>query len=327
MNTNPNISVNIIVKNEEQNIANAITSIQSIANEIIVIDTGSEDKTAEVCTRLGCEVYHHSWTDNFSDARNTAIKYSRGEWILVIDADEIALFGIDDLPVEQMNQPSIGGINLEIINHIDSENESLISKHRYTRFFRRDESVQFTGSIHEQIRESIEEKYEVFESDLKIEHFGYQTISEEKLERNTRLLNQELNEEEDDWKYYHLAETHFSGGNTEEAQKIFEKIESSSELTETQQQRVKVRLGQIYLGADRYSDANKVLDFESDDKDTEGLRQYVLAAVHLSKGNPDEALKLYNSHKVELSDLVDKKQLKLAIDGAKKVKELMEKST
>jgi len=327
MNTNPNISVNIIVKNEEQNIANAIASIKPIATEIIVIDTGSDDKTAEICTRLGCEVYHHQWTDNFSTARNTAIKYSRSDWIFVIDADEVALFGPDDLPMEQMNQSNIGGINLEIINHIDSENESLISKHRYTRLFRRDESIRFTGSIHEQIRESIDEQYDVFDSELKIEHFGYQAISEEKLERNTRLLSQELSEEEDDWKYYHLAETHFSGGNTAEALRIFEKIENSNELTDTQQQRVKVRLGQLYLGADKYNEASQILDFESDDKDTEGLRQYVLAAVHLSKGNPGEALKLYNSHKVELSDLVDKNQLKSSISGAKKVKEIMEKSS
>jgi glycosyltransferase involved in cell wall biosynthesis len=327
MNTKPKISVNIIVKDEEQSIANAINSVKSFADEIIVIDTGSNDSTPEICTRLGCEVFHHQWNDNFSQARNTAIGYSRGDWIFVIDADEVALFSKEDLPTEQMSDRDIGGINLEIVNHIDSENESLISKHRYTRLFRRDEVIRFTGSIHEQIRESVEEKFEVYESNLQIEHFGYQAISEEKLERNTRLLNKDLEEEEDDWKYYHLAETYFSGGNTQEALKIFEKIENSSELTDTQQQRVKIRLGQIYLGNDKYDEATRVLDFQSEDKDNEGLRQYVLAAVKLSKGSPEEALKLYKSHKVELSDLVDKKQLKMSIEGAEKVKKIMEKSS
>ena len=327
MNTKPNISVNIIVKNEEQTIANAINSVKSFADEIIVIDTGSDDNTPQICTRLGCEVYHHQWKDNFSEARNTAIDYSRGDWIFVIDADEVALFSGDDLPTEQMSNPNIGGVNVEIVNHIDSENESLISKHRYTRMFRRGEDIRFSGSIHEQIRESIEEEYDVYESNLQIEHFGYQAISDEKLERNTRLLSKDLEEEEDDWKYYHLAETYFSGGKTQEALSIFEKIENSSELTETQQQRVKIRLGQIYLGSDKYDQATRVLDFESEDKDNEGLRQYVLAAVNLSKGNPEEAIKLYKSHKVELSDLVDKKQLKMAIEGAEKVKEIMEKSS
>ncbi|MFN3195800.1 MAG: glycosyltransferase [Chlorobiota bacterium] len=327
MNTKPKISINIIVKNEEKSIASAINSVKSIADEIIVIDTGSDDSTPQICTRLGCEVYHHQWNDNFSDVRNAAIKYSRCDWIFVIDADEIALFNEDDLPTEQMNNSSIGGVNIEIVNHIDSENESLVSKHRYTRFFRRDDEIRFVGSIHEQIRESVEEKFEVYESELQIEHFGYQAISEEKLERNTRLLNKDLEEEEDDWKYYHLAETYFSGGNTDEALRIFEKIENSSELTDTQQQRVKIRLGQIYLGNDKYDEATRVLDFQSEDKDNEGLRQYVLAAVKLSKGSPEEALKLYKSPKVELSDLVDKKQLKMAIEGAEKVKEIMEKSS
>ena len=80
--------------------------------------------------------------------------------------------------------------------------------------------------------------------ELQIEHFGYQAISEEKLERNTRLLNKDLEEEEDDWKYYHLSRNILLRWKyTDEALRIFEKIENSSELTDTQQQRVKDTIG------------------------------------------------------------------------------------
>jgi tetratricopeptide (TPR) repeat protein len=223
-----------------------------------------------------------------------------------------------------MNDPNIGGINLQIINHIDENDDSIISKHRYTRLFRNDKSINFTGRIHEQIRESIEEKFEIYESDLVIEHFGYRTIDKEKLERNTRLLEQDIEADADDWKYYHLAETLFSAGDKDKAQSIFEKIVKSPELTELQLDRVKTRLGQLYLGSDRYEDAGSVLSFKSEDKDTEGLRQYVLAAVKLSTGLVDEALGLYNSNEVELSDLVDKSQLKVALQGAKQYKSLIE---
>lgn len=320
-----NISINLIVKNEEKRIADAIKSVKDIANEIIVIDTGSTDNTPQICTRLGCEVYYHSWKDNFSEMRNYALDYSSSEWILVIDADEIARFTYDDLPLDQMSNLSIGGINLQIINHIDEKDDSIISKHRYTRLFRNHKSIRFTGRIHEQIRESIEENYDIYDSDLVIEHFGYRTIDKEKLERNTRLLEKDLESEADDWKYYHLAETHFSAGDKEKSLQIFEKIVNSTELTDLQLDRVRTRLGQIYLGNDKYDEAESVLSFISKDKDTEGLRQYVLAAVKLSTGFVDEALILYNSPDIELSDLVDKSQLSVALQGAKQYKSLLEK--
>lgn len=320
----PNISINLIVKNEETRIADAINSVKPFASEIIVIDTGSTDSTPQICTRMGCEVYYHSWNDNFSDMRNIALGYSAYEWILVIDADEVSRFGLMDLPLEQMNDPKIGGINLQIINHIDENDDSIISKHRYTRLFRNEKSIRFTGRIHEQIRESIEEKYDIYDSELIIEHFGYRTIDKEKLERNTRLLEQDIEADADDWKYYHLAETLFSGGDKDKSCGIFEKIVNSPELTDLQLDRVKTRLGQLYLGSDRYSDAETVLNFVSEDKDTEGLRQYVLAAVKLSTRFVDEALTLYKSPDIELSDLVDKTQLKVALQGAKQYKSLIE---
>jgi len=320
----PNISINLIVKNEETRIADAINSIKPLASEIIVLDTGSTDSTPNICTRLGCEVYFQSWNDNFSEMRNKALDYSVSDWILVIDADEIAKFSLLDLPLEQMNDPSIGGINLQIINHIDENDDTIISKHRYTRLFRNDKSIRFTGRIHEQIRESIEQKFNIYESDLIIEHFGYRKIDKEKLERNTRLLEQEIKSDEDDWKYYHLAETLFSGGDKEKAQGIFEKIVESPELTDLQRDRVKTRLGQLYLGSDRYDESESVLSFTSQDKDTEGLRKYVLAAVKLSTGFVEDALNLYQSDEVELSDLVDKNQLKVALKGAKQYKSLIE---
>lgn len=317
------ISANLIVKNESNRIAECINSIKNLVDEIVVIDTGSTDDTATICTRLGCEVYFHKWTDNFSEMRNKALEYSANDWVLVIDADEVARFSYQDLPLDKMDDTNIGGINLQIINHIDEHDDKLISKHRYTRLFRRDKHIRFTGRIHEQIRESIEEKYDIYETDLVLEHFGYKTIDQDKLERNTRLLEQDIESDADDWKYYHLAETHFSGGDKQKAQSIFEKIVDSGELTDIQTDRVRTRLGQIYLGSDMYDKATNILQFESSDKDTEGLRKYVLAAVNLSKGNVEEALELYNSQEIELSDLVDKNQLKVAISGAKQYKSLL----
>ena len=84
-------------------------------------------------------------------------------------------------------------------------------------------------------------------------------------------------------------------------------------------------MGQIYLGNDEYSRAQTILNFESSDNDTEGLRQYVLAAVHLSTGNVGDALELYNSDAVAQSSLIDPNQLQMAKEGAEKYKSIIGK--
>jgi glycosyltransferase involved in cell wall biosynthesis len=81
------ISVCIIAKNEEASIENCLKSVQDIAHEIIVVDTGSTDKTKKIASRYA-RVYDFKWQDDFSKARNESVKHATGDWILVIDADE-----------------------------------------------------------------------------------------------------------------------------------------------------------------------------------------------------------------------------------------------
>lgn len=81
------ISVCLIAKNEEANIENCLKSVVDIAYEIIVVDTGSTDKTKKIASKYA-KVYDFKWQDDFSKARNESIKHATGDWILVIDADE-----------------------------------------------------------------------------------------------------------------------------------------------------------------------------------------------------------------------------------------------
>lgn len=84
-----NISVCIIVKNEEKYIEDCLNSVLDIASEIIVLDTGSTDRTIEICSKFSkVSLYHMNWEDNFSKAMNKCISYAKYEWILCIDADE-----------------------------------------------------------------------------------------------------------------------------------------------------------------------------------------------------------------------------------------------
>lgn len=82
------LSFCIITKNEAHQIRDCLNSVRDLVNEIILVDTGSTDGTPEVAKNLGAKVYEFTWCDNFAAARNTALKYVTGDWVLVLDADE-----------------------------------------------------------------------------------------------------------------------------------------------------------------------------------------------------------------------------------------------
>jgi glycosyltransferase involved in cell wall biosynthesis len=83
-----NLSLCMIVKNEAATLPKCLSSVKNVVDEIVVLDTGSSDRTPEIATAYGAKVHHFKWNDNFSTARNEALKYVTGDWILVLDADE-----------------------------------------------------------------------------------------------------------------------------------------------------------------------------------------------------------------------------------------------
>src|ERR1019366_3284007 len=83
------LSVCMIVKNEERNLARCLDSVQGLAGELIVVDTGSTDETPGIAARYGAEVIPFDFTIvDFAAARNHALERSSGRWILMLDADE-----------------------------------------------------------------------------------------------------------------------------------------------------------------------------------------------------------------------------------------------
>jgi tetratricopeptide (TPR) repeat protein len=84
----PTLSVCLIVKNEEAHLARCLASVRALADEIVVVDTGSTDRTVDVARSFGARLFDLVWPDDFSAARNFAIAQAAGDWILSIDADE-----------------------------------------------------------------------------------------------------------------------------------------------------------------------------------------------------------------------------------------------
>jgi glycosyltransferase involved in cell wall biosynthesis len=82
------LSVCLIVKNEEKFLGQCLKSVRDLASQIVVVDTGSTDRTVEIAKEYGAEVYSFAWCDDFSAARNAALEHATGDWVLVLDADE-----------------------------------------------------------------------------------------------------------------------------------------------------------------------------------------------------------------------------------------------
>lgn len=302
------LSVVIIAKNEENRIAGAIESVKPFASQIVVVDTGSTDKTPIVATRCGAEVFFRLWTGDFSEARNYALSLAREPWILSIDADEV----LDGESFEQNIQlfsEDVYGIRVKILNKLK---DNTVAGHNYTRIFRNHPQIRFTGKVHEQINYSIAALgKQIADSDIIINHYGYAEQSPEKIDRNKELLLQELKNNPDDiWLKFHLAETYFAEQDFENAEILFAEVLSRNAIDRGNYEKSRIHLAQCLLVKEDTERIEKVLDFSSYDKDREGLRLFVLAANKMLKREFDAAIAIYNMPQLMNSSLVPQDELR-----------------
>ncbi len=305
------IGLCMIVKDESSVIARALESALEHCKQLVVVDTGSKDSTPQIASRFGAEVHFYYWNDDFAEVRNYALKLMRTEWILILDADEELVQDTFKKNLELFADKRIGGINVIIKNFLGENLQTGITEHRYTRIFRNNPQIRFTGRIHEQIRESIESLgYLIAESDIIINHYGYKQNTKTKAQRNISLLESELKESPDDiWYKYHLAESLFAARNLEKAREKYLELFQSSLLNKDYFEMTRIRLAQISLSNDELVNVDKYLDFVSSNQDIEGLRLFVKAASLMSQHKYLEAFDLYKCELIKNSMYIDKVQL------------------
>jgi tetratricopeptide (TPR) repeat protein len=188
----------MIVKDEAQRLPRCLQSVKGVADEMIVVDTGSCDRTVDIAQQFGAAVYHQPWQDDFALARNESLKYAKGEWVLVLDADEILL--ADCVPELQraIENPDCLAVTL-----LRQEIGAL--QNPYTllaRLFRRHPQIQFQRPYHESIDDCVDalmqesDHWTVSElSTLAIAHEGYQPdaiAQRNKADRAERIMSQYL---------------------------------------------------------------------------------------------------------------------------------------
>lgn len=190
------LSVVMMVKNESKHLEDVLESINPIREkidcEIIVLDTGSSDNTVEIAKKYTDKVYFETWNNNFSSMRNKSISYAVGEWIFILDGDEV-LSNQDSL-IDFFESAKDKEVNSAFVNlkNITNELEGSFNVALLRRIFRNDEDFRYIGSIHEQA--TYKEPHTIL--DLTLIHYGYlatdSELMEEKFQRNSKLLHAQL---------------------------------------------------------------------------------------------------------------------------------------
>jgi tetratricopeptide (TPR) repeat protein len=183
------LSLCMIVKNEEYSLPQTLKSVKEVVDEMVVLDTGSTDRTVEIAKELGAEVYHFEWCNDFSAARNESLKYVQGKWVLVLDADEVLTPSI----VPEMKQAMKSDRHL-VINLVRQEVGASQSPYSLvSRLFRNHPEVRFSRPYHAMVDDSVQELLQrephwqvVSLSTVAILHYGYQPGAIAALDKYTR---------------------------------------------------------------------------------------------------------------------------------------------
>lgn len=186
------ISACMIVKNEQDLLGQCLESIKSWIDEIIIVDTGSTDNTVKIAESYGAKVYYHEWQNDFSLHRNQSIGYANGDWIFIIDADEVVRSDMSEFKDRLSLIPdNISALVVRVFETGDSTSWLGV------RFFRKSSNPTYHGIVHNKVR------YDggCAATDVEMVHHGY-SLSPEKMAkkriRTESLLLERLKQNEDD---------------------------------------------------------------------------------------------------------------------------------
>lgn len=187
------LSLAMIVKNEQESLGHCLASVKELVDEIVILDTGSVDRTVAIARSFGARVESFTWVDDFSAARNVALARCTGDWVLVLDADE-AIDALDHEAIRRaLENPSFDayylwlrdyfrsgafiGINGAVVRNESPYAEGREFSHQYSyqavRLFRAQREPVFRGRIHELAEEFFQRKQlAIGQLEAVIHHYG-----------------------------------------------------------------------------------------------------------------------------------------------------------
>jgi len=185
------VSLCMIVKNEQKNLARCLASLKPAVHEMVVVDTGSSDRTGDIATIFGARLFPFPWSNDFSAARNYGIEMARGAWILVMDADEVIAACDHALIHKAVTSSRTGKMAWSVMTrnyttkvHAQGwiandgaypAEETADGWHPSwkVRLFPAAAAIRFDGEIHEMVEKSLKAaRYTIKKADFVIHHYG-----------------------------------------------------------------------------------------------------------------------------------------------------------
>lgn len=266
----------MIVKNEEEFLEQCLNSVKELVNEIIIVDTGSTDKTIEIAKMFNAKIFKYEWNNDFSEARNFSIKQATKEWILFIDADEI-ISHEDHAKIKELTEnKEVMGYFLIQRNYINdsttlgwvpSKDDNYKEKKDFTgylpnpiiRLFQNNKGIQFKNKVHESIGESIYKMNgKVKNSNIPIHHYGKANLEKmkEKGEMYTQIGEDKIEENADEAKWhFELGVQHQELNQLDKASHYFKNaIEKNPKYVKAY-----INLGGNLIKQNKLTDAFKIL--------------------------------------------------------------------
>ncbi len=302
------LSLCMIVKNEEKHLARCLSSVKDVADEIIMVDTGSTDKTIEIAELFGVKIFHFKWVNDFSAARNFALSKCTGDWILYLDADEeLSPDSIEEVKKYKLHKRA--GVNCTVKSlGSASTNESVM---KYPRLFANVSGVEFVGKVHEQIIDSLRKnKIPLVESDIEIIHHGYAIDKEglqKKKERNLSLLLSNENKKSNAYDKLKLIQTLISLEKYDEAEVRANDIMKSKLSTGTDLSLAMFYMAQIKYEKNDLNSANSFALKSYKKLSDKPELNYLLYLINIRVANIGEAFKFIMLCITSNKQLLDKK--------------------
>lgn len=213
----------MIVKNEEKYLHDCLISVKDVADEIVIVDTGSIDNTIKIAEEFRAKIFNFNWVNDFSVARNYALAQCTGNWIFYLDADErLDKSSIAELrEIIKENERAAYYCSVKSYDSGESRDNSL----RYPRLFFNTPEIRFEGKVHEQIEPSlIQNKYRIANSNVLIHHLGYDIPKEEqqkKALRNLKLLKEQYEQNQSAYDAFQIAQSYNVLGDIDNARQYF----------------------------------------------------------------------------------------------------------
>jgi tetratricopeptide (TPR) repeat protein len=199
----PRISLCMIARDEQRFLPECLARARDAFDELVLVDTGSLDRTVAIAESFGARIVHRAWDDDFAAARNAGLSVATGDWILVLDADEMLQDGAAARIRELVRDAGVSGYHLRFTNSYTSGKTVSVLM---VRLFRRLPGVAWQNVIHEQVTPSLVRAGNaagliLSTADVEVLHHGYtdEVMAERgKNERNERLFQKQLAANPDD---------------------------------------------------------------------------------------------------------------------------------